>query len=374
MKILWLSWKDHAHPDAGGAEVVARELTRRMAAEGHEVTLLTSSYPGAKSQETVQGVNIIRVGKNRYIHPLAASLFYLTKLRNKFDLVIEEVNAAPYFSVLFGRRAKRFLFYHHLERDVWLFEARPPLSYLGYYVLEPLATRLLGAARVPLITVSESTKRDMARYGFAPERTSIISEGIEVKPLADLGSVKKYGQPTMLSLGAMRAMKRTLDQVKAFEIAKKSIPNLKLKMAGSSGDAYGKKVLDYIAQSPYKDDIEYLGRVSNEERAELMRRAHIITFTSIREGWCLVVTEAASQGTPAVGYNVHGLRDSIRHGETGLITDPTPKSLANGIVKIFADQNHYQHMRTNGWQWSKEITFDQSYKDFKTAVGVAGEA
>lgn len=370
MKILWMTWKDHAHPEAGGAEVVSRELTRRMAAEGHDVTLLTAAYPGAKSQERSHGVTIVRVGKNRYIHPLQASLYYFFKLRNKFDLVIEEVNAAPYFSVLFGRRSKRFLFYHHLERDVWLFEARPPLSYLGYYILEPLATRLLGAAKVPLITVSESTKRDMARYGFKPERTFIISEGIEIKPLADLGAVKKYEQPTMLSLGAMRAMKRTLDQVKAFEIAKKQIPALKLKMAGSSDDAYGQKVLAYIAKSPYKDDIEYLGRVTNEERAELMRRSHIITFTSIREGWCLVVTEAASQGTPAVGYNVHGLRDSIRHQETGLITDPTPEALASGIVTILADHGEYQHLRANAWQWSKQITFDQSYKDFKTAAGV----
>jgi glycosyltransferase involved in cell wall biosynthesis len=370
MSILWLTWKDHMHPAAGGAEVVSRELTQRLAAEGHDVTLLTCGYPGASSREHHQGVNIIRIGSNRYLHPLQASLLYLRVLRNKFDIVIEEVNAAPYFSVLFGKKAKRFLFYHHLEREVWLTETKPPLSYLGYYLLEPLATRLLGAAKVPLITVSESTKQDMVRYGFAPERTHIISEGIELEPLADLKKVVKYEQPTLLSLGAMRAMKRTLDQVKAFERAKRELPDLQLKIAGSASDAYGKKVLAYIDQSPYKDDIEYLGRISDEQRLELMRRCHAVSLTSVKEGWCLVVTEAASQGTPAVAYDVHGLRDSIRHEESGIITDSNPDALAAGIVSLLQDQKRYDQLRQTGWEWSKQITFDQSYRDLKGALGI----
>lgn len=371
MNILWLTWKDHMHPAAGGAEVVSRELTRRLAADGHDVTLLTCGYPGAPAREEHQGVTIIRVGSNRYFHPFQALLFYVRHLRNKFDIVIEEVNAAPYFSVLFGKKTRRFLFYHHLEREVWLTEVKPPLSYLGYYILEPLATRLLGSAKIPLITVSESTKKDMTRYGFSPERTHIISEGIELEPLADLEKTVKYERPTLLSLGAMRAMKRTLDQVKAFERAKPQIPDLQLKIAGSASGAYGKKVLAYIAASPYKADIEYLGRISAEQKLELMRRCHAVSLTSVKEGWCLVVTEAASQGTPAVAYDVHGLRDSIRHEESGLITEPNPDALAAGIVSLLQDPQRYDRLRQTGWEWSKQITFDQSYRDLKGALEIA---
>ncbi|MEK7153191.1 MAG: glycosyltransferase family 4 protein, partial [Patescibacteria group bacterium] len=296
---------------------------------------------------------------------------YARRLRNAFDMVIEEVNAAPYFSVFFGKRAQRFLFYHHLEREVWLHEARPPLNYIGYYILEPLATRMLGLAKVPLITVSQSTKHDMARYGFAPERTHIISEGIELEPVTDLTSIKKYDRPTVLSLGAMRAMKRTLDQIKAFEIAKAYVPSLQMKIAGDATGDYGQDVLAYIKQSPHAKDITYMGRVTNDERRTLMQRSHLIGVTSIKEGWGLIVTEAASQGTPAVAYNVHGLRDSIRHGESGLITEPEPDAFARGIVSLLRDKPRYDRMRETGWQWSKEITFDQSYKDLKTAIGIA---
>jgi glycosyltransferase involved in cell wall biosynthesis len=371
MKILWLTWKDHKHPGAGGAEVVSRQLTQRLAKEGHDVTLLTCGYEGASRTETCEGVQIIRVGSNRYAHPLQAAAYYLKNLRNKFDIVIEEVNAAPYFSVLFGKKAKRFLFYHHLEREVWLHEAPAPISYLGYYILEPLSTRLLGSSRVPLITISESTKQELSQYGFAPDRTHIISEGIEIEPLGSLTGIKKFERPTVLSLGAMRAMKRTLDQVKAFEFAKRDMPDLQLKVAGDSTGPYGKQVLQYIQNSPFKSDIDYLGRVSKEDKIDLMRRSHLIGVTSVKEGWGLIVTEANSQGTPAVAYDVHGLRDSVRHKQSGIITDPNPRSLAHGIVAALKDRSHYDRMRERAWQWSKQINFDQSYKDLKSAIGIA---
>lgn len=371
MKILWLTWKDHKHPGAGGAEVVSRQLTTRLAKDGHDVTLLTCGYAGASRAEDIDGVHIIRVGSNRYLHPIQAAAHYVMRLRNKFDIVIEEVNAAPYFSVLFGKKSKRFLFYHHLEREVWLHEAPAPISYLGYYFLEPVSTRLLGTTKVPLITISESTKEEMAQYGFSPERTSIISEGIEIEPASSIAGIEKFKKPTLLSLGAMRAMKRTIDQVKAFEFAKQHIPELQLKIAGDASGPYGESVMDYIAHSPYKHDIDYLGRVSKEDKIALMQRSHLIGVTSVKEGWGLIVTEANSQGTPAVGYNVHGLRDSIKHNESGIITEPNPQSLARGIVRALRHRSHYEFMRERAWQWSKQITFDQSYKDLKSAIGIA---
>jgi glycosyltransferase involved in cell wall biosynthesis len=372
MKILWLTWKDRAHPEAGGAEVVCRELTKRLVAEGHDVTLLTSSYAGAPGRELARGIDTIRVGSSRYLHPFQAFSYYMHNLRNSFDVIIEEVNAgAPYFSVLFDRRARRFLLYHQLARKNWFSETRFPLNHVGHWLLEPTATRLVGLARVPVITVSESTRLDLARHGLRPERTHVISEGIELEPVEDITKLEKYQRPTMLSLGTMRAMKRTIDQIKAFEIAKHSIPDLRLKIAGQASGAYGQKVLDYIARSPLAADIEYLGRVSREQKKYLMQRSHVITVTSVKEGWGLIVSEAASQGTPAVVYDVDGLRDSVRHNETGLTTAATPEAVADGVVRLLQNPSLYERLRTAAWAWSQQLTFDQSYQDFKTVVGVA---
>ncbi|MGB4758471.1 MAG: glycosyltransferase family 4 protein [Candidatus Saccharimonadales bacterium] len=373
MNILWITWKDMGHPDAGGAEVVCSELCKRMITEGHEVTLLTANYAGAGDKEPVSGAQVIRVGSSRYFQPFQALWYYIRNLRNKYDVVIEEVNGgAPYFCVFFGKQSKRFMFYHQLGRVNWFYEIPKPFSYVGYYFLVPLATRLASLARVPLITVSKSTQDEMAKFGFAPERTHIISEGLQdsTVPIKSVKDIKKFSQPTVLSHGSMRAMKRTTDQITAFELARQKMPNLQMKISGSSSGTYGKEVLHYIESSPYKKDIEYLGRTTDEQKTELMQRSHAILVTSIEEGWGLIVTEANSQGTPAIVYDVAGLRDSVRNNETGVVTPENPSGLAGGIIDLLEDKKQYDRLQKEALRWSKQITFEQSYKDFKKAVGI----
>lgn len=166
MKLLWLSWKDKTHPESGGAEVVMHQLTKRLVADGHEVTILTSLYPGAKPTDNIDGAKIFRVGQSRYSHNLLALFYYLKNLRNKFDVVVEVVNTAPYFSVLFGGTSKNFLFYHQFAREIWFYQTKPPLSHIGYYLLEPVASFLAAMSRAPVITVSKSTRDDCLRFGF----------------------------------------------------------------------------------------------------------------------------------------------------------------------------------------------------------------
>jgi len=372
VNILWLAWKDTGHPDAGGAELVARELCKRLVGEGHQVTLLTCGYANADSVRTEDGIRIVRVGKSRYLHSFQALVHYLRYFRGRFDVLIEEVNGgAPYFSVLFEKKARRFMLYHQLARVNWLYEIKWPFSHLGYYGLVPLASRLASLAGTPVITVSESTRQVLAGHGFQPERTHIISEGLAIEPLQSLDNVRKSTRPTLLSLGAMRAMKRTLDHIAAFEVAKKQLPDLRMKVAGKADGAYGQQVLERIAVSPFADDIEYLGMVSREDKIKLMQQSHLILQTAVEEGWGLTITEAASQGTPAAAYNVAGLRDSIRNGETGILTAENPHELGKGIAGLLNDRIQYERFRRAAWRWSRRITFDQSYKDFKTAVGIA---
>lgn len=349
--------------------MVLEELINHQLAEGHDVTLLTARHPGSQKQEVLaSGLHIIRVGSNRYLHPPLALFYFLKNLRGKFDMIIETVNTAPYFALLFRGKTKGVALYHQLARKVWFFESKAPISHLGYFLIEPAATWLLGRTKAPLITVSESTKKDLTHFGWREEQARIISEGIKLEPLDDPNAARKYHRPTMLSLGAIRGMKRTMDQIKAFEIAKKSMPDLQLKIAGSVSDAYGLQVLGTIESSQYGADIQYLGRVSEAQKCMLMRRAHVITVTSVKEGWGLIVTEAAAQGTPAVVYDADGLRDSVRDQVTGLTTAATPEALAEGVVELLTDDEFYQDVQKDAWAWSKTMTFDKSYQDFKKVL------
>jgi glycosyltransferase involved in cell wall biosynthesis len=367
MKILWCTWKDRTHPASGGAEVVNEEIAKRLARDGHEVIFLVGGFKGCTSEEIVDGYKVVRLG-NRWSVYWKAYRYYRQNLRGWADLVIDEVNTMPFFCKFYVRE-KNILFVHQLCREIWFYEMAFPLNVLGY-VLEPIYLWLLRDRKV--ITVSESTKSDLLRYGFKPGNVSIVSEGIEIEPVADLAAAwapQKYEHPTILALGSIRAMKRTAHIVRAFEIAKASVPDLELVLAGSAEGRYGAKILAHIKNSRYASSVKYLGKVSKEKKIELMQRSQLIAAASVKEGWGLIVTEAASQGTPAVVYNVDGLRDSVRNGKTGIVCEAnTPENMAENIVKLLSDCAMYERLRRAGWEWSKEIDFEKSYKDFIGAI------
>ena len=364
MNILWLTWKDTENPLAGGAEVVSSQLAKRLVEDGHAVRFITGGFAGAKTEIIKDGYQINRVG-NRYTVYYKASQYYIQNLRGWADIVIDEVNTIPFFSPFYVKE-KKILFFHQLCREIWFYQMVFPLSLIGY-LIEPIYLWLLRNNRV--ITISNSTKLDLLKYGFKKDNIHIISEGIELEPISDLNSITKLDKPTILSLGGIRAMKRTLDVVKAFEVAKINIPELQLIIAGDYNGSYGDKVLEYVKQSQYQSDIQILGRVNKEEKIQLMQQSHLIAVTSLKEGWGLIVTEANSQGTPAIVYDVDGLRDSVKNKKTGYISEyNTPQSLAQSMQLALQDKKQYDIIRQNAWEWSKTITFEQSYKDFNEVI------
>lgn len=364
MKILWFTWKDRSHSHAGGAETVNEELAKRLVRDGHEVVFIVGGYAGSRQEEIRDGFKIIRLG-GRYSVYWLAYRYYKKNLQGWADLVIDEMNTIPFFARFYVKE-RNIMFVHQLCRKIWFYQTYFPLNIIGY-LLEPIYLWILRKNTV--ITISESTRKDLIKYGFSPNRIFIISQGIDIEPIESLESAEKYPGPTILSLGAIREMKRTADQVRAFEIAKRSLPSLHMKIAGDTSEEYGIKVLAMINRSEFRKDVEYFGRVSQEQKTKLMRQCHLIVVSSVKEGWGLIVTEANSQGTPAVVYGVDGLRDSVRNNETGIITTKnTAKSLAEGIICLLSDSEKYARIRRNAWQWSQEFSFEKSYRDFLKVV------
>jgi glycosyltransferase involved in cell wall biosynthesis len=360
MKILWMNWKDLANPLAGGAEVVNEELATRLVRDGHQVTFLVAGFAGGAQHLKRKGFTIIRVGTRWSVY-WQAFHYYQQHLRGWADVVIDEINTIPFFAQYYVKE-KTLLFVHMLCREIWWYQLHKSLGLIGY-LLEPVYLRLLNSKQV--VTVSQSTKDDLLRQGFKADNIHIISEGLEFAPAKSLDANQKRSRFTLLSLGSIRPMKRTLDQIQAFELARDQIPELQLKIAGDANNEYGSQVLDYIKRSRYQQDMEYLGKVSLTQKKKLMLTSHLFLMTSVKEGWGLTVTEAASQGTPSVVYNVDGLKDSVIHEQTGIIVqENTPASLGQAINELYAQPKVYHRYQRQGWEWSKRMTFDQSYQDF----------
>ncbi|MFA5128297.1 MAG: glycosyltransferase family 4 protein [Patescibacteria group bacterium] len=364
MKILWFTWKDKKNPLAGGAESVNENLAKRLVEHGHQVMIVTAGFAGSKCEEIVDGYKIVRVG-NRFSVYWRAHKYYKKNLNGWADLVIDEINTIPFFAKYYVNE-KNILFIHQLCRQIWFYEMFFPASLIGYW-LEPFYLRLLRDKVV--VTVSESSKNDLIKFGFKPKNIFIISEGIENAFSSIAEDANKFTHPTMLALGSIRPMKRTGHIIRAFEIARQNIPDLQLIIAGSPEGRYGKKIVWTIQNNRYRNYIDYRGRVSRDEKMELMRKSQVICAASVKEGWGLIVAEANSAGTPAVVYDVDGLRDAVKDHETGLVCHAnTPEDMAAHVVSLLKNHDEYDRLRQNARQWSKTINFERSYNDFINVI------
>lgn len=361
-----MAWKDAEHPAAGGAEVVKSQICQRLVRDGHTVVQLTAGFKGASSEAHLDGCKVIRVG-GRYSVYWQARRYYRSHLKGWADLVIDECNTVPFFASTYVSE-KNCMVIYQLAREIWFYQMKWPLSMIGYF-LEPMYLRLLN--QNPVVTICTSTRNQLLKLGFKSERVKIIRMASEAPPEKDIGVKDVSGPLTLMYFGSLRQMKRPHHVVKAFIEAKTRLPDLRLILAGGGEGAYLEKLKALIESSGYSDSIICTGRVSEEEKAAIMKRAHLIAVTSVKEGWGLIVTEAAAQGTPAVVYDVDGLRDSVKNEITGLVTPCSPHDLANGIIRLLTDDGFYGQCRRAAWEWSKELTFENSYNDFCKALNIA---
>jgi glycosyltransferase involved in cell wall biosynthesis len=360
MKILWFSWKDCANPNAGGAEHVNESLAKILVKEGHEVKFIVAGYSNAKKEESVDGYTIIRLGGRLTVY-IYAWIYYVQNLKGWADLVIEEINTIPFMTQWYVKE-KRVLLIYQLCREIWFYEINKLIGVLGY-LFEPVYLWLIRKNHV--LTESVSTKKDLVKHGFSAEKIHIFPIMIDSNFLhISCHREVKNTVFTILSLGSIRPMKRTLDQIIAFEIAKAQIPELKLIVAGDNSSKYGHEIVTYIRSSQFSQDIYLLGRISAEEKIKVIQFSHIILGTSVKEGWGLTITEASTQGTPALVYDVDGLRDSVEDGITGILTNAKPDSLARKIVMLYSDKKLYEMLQINGIKKSSTFSAIHSYNDF----------
>ena len=339
-----LSWRDTKNPKGGGAEYVTYELFRRWAKE-HECTWFTSAFDGCLSSEVIDGVKVIRKGGAVGVYFEA----YKFLKRNKFDVVIDQVNTIPFFTPLYYS-GKKIAFFHQLCENIWFYEMKFPLSLIGY-IAEKIYLRLYN--RIPSFAVSESTKKNLQKHGF--KEVFVMKDCIDSKPL---DSVPSKDRNSLVYVGRLKKSKRVHDIIEAFSIVHKEIPSSKLHIVGRGDKGYERK-LKKMAR--LKENIIFHGYLPKEKRNSLMSKSEAILVASVKEGWGLIVVEAAAVGTPAIVYDVDGLRDSVKDGETGLITkENNPEELAKSIIGFLKDDKLKKDLSLNALEYSRSFDWDES--------------
>lgn len=344
-------WRDIKNPTAGGAGRTTHELCKRWVNQGHRVTVFTSAFPGCAHQETIEGYEVVRKGSllTHYFH---AWNYYRKYCQGNYDLVIDQINTIPYFTPLYAKDARIIVFIHQLCRQIWFYEKPLPVALVGYLV-EPLYLRIY--KNYPAITVSESTKQDLVDLGFS---TIFISYNAAT-PISPAPSGQKEKAPTIIFVGRLKKAKRPHHLIKALSLLKTDLPNLRLWIVGD-GD-FKSTLMELARNYGIERKVTFFGWISSTEKTELMQKAHCICVPSVREGWGLIVTEANVLGTPAIVYDVHGLRDSVKAGINGLITAKnTPHSLAATIRNFFSDEQLMNQLSINARQHASTYSWDKS--------------
>ncbi len=322
MRIVICNWKDRTHPAAGGAEVYTQECASRWASAGHHVTLLCASVEGQPSHENVDGVHVIRHGSRLGVYRQTAK--YLHEHAAEADVVIDEINTRPFFAHRHAGDTPVVALVHQVAREVWFNEVPLPVALAGRYVLEP---RWLSQYRdVPTLTVSESSADSLRSYGF--RNIEIVPEGVEIPEdaLAAIATVTKSSRPTLAFCARLVSMKRPDHAIQAYEQARKILgEELELHVIG------GGPLEDQLRRTA-PAGVTIHGRVSHIEKYRILASAHALLATSVREGWGLVVSEAAAVGTASISYDIPGLRDSVAAAK-GFLTDDNPNALAAAIVE-----------------------------------------
>lgn len=357
IRILLMNWRDIKNPTAGGAEFFTHEIAKRLVEKEYEVTIFSSMFDGCLEREIIENVEIVRNGRKYSVYKQAKN-FYL-KHKNEYDLIIDEINTRPFLTPRYVKNKTIIALIHQLAKEYWFYETPFPLSYVGYYFLEK--SWLSKYVDIPTITVSESTKSDLVKLGFA--KVHVVTQGLNVEPLKTIP--KKAERPTILFVGRLKKAKQPDHAIKAFKIIKQKMPNAQLWIVG---DGYLRKKLERKSCK----EVTFFGKVSDDFKFELMKKAHLIIVPSVREGWGLVVTEANACGTPAVAYDVSGLKDSVKNMETGILVPFNDISeLANSAMRLLTDEKLRLSINANALHWSRRFCWDKTAQEVDNIIRLA---
>jgi glycosyltransferase involved in cell wall biosynthesis len=322
-----VNWQDRQNPRSGGAEIHLHEVFGRLARRGHEVTLLVSSWAGAAPRTRLDGMEVHRVG-GRHTFPLRVAGYYRRHLAGQFDVVIEDLNKVPVFTP-FWAGVPVVLLVHHLFGRTAFEEAGLPVAGMTWLLERPLP---LAYRRLPVQAVSESTAADLVARGFDRAAIEVIENGVDLDFYSPDPGVARFEEPTILYLGRLRKYKRVDLVLHALARLRDSGCAARLVVAGQGDQRAGLERL--AGELALTQQVEFAGFVSEERKRELFRRAWVHVLASPKEGWGISNIEAAACGTATVASDSPGLRDSVRHEETGFLAPHGDSDALAGRLRL----------------------------------------
>ena len=365
MKILVVNYRDRMHPAAGGAEKHLHRIFGKIVEMGHTVVLFTTSFPGAKEREVVDGIQVVRKGGDLMFQlTVALNLKKLDREFN-FDVVVEDLNKLPVFAHWFVRKPL-LVQMHHLWRKSIFAEAVFPVAF-GVWFFERIIPFFYRTQ--PFVVVSPSTKKELAEIGVDESRISVIYNGSEKPKIESAGSSENAAnlatnaaEPYFIWLSRVHRYKGIWTALEAFEKFSKSHPEVKLYVVGDG--PLLKKLPVWLKTHGLEGKVELTGYVSAARKYELLSSSLALLQTSYKEGWGLTVMEAAQLCKTTIASDVPGLRDSVRDGETGILfPSGDAAACASAMEKVYGDAELRASLGQNAKRYAESFSWEKSARE-----------
>ena len=233
-----------------------------------------------------------------------------------------------------------------------------------------LSIRFASRRAVRVLTVSESSKRDILRFvNIPPEKIDVIYNayderfGIEPKE-EDVIRVRERFQlhdEFVLYAGNVKPHKNLERLIEAFHLVRnRGLDHLKLVLIGDDISRYA-ALRRAVHRHQLHQSVRFLGYLPEETLAVMYRLAAVFVFPSLYEGFGLPPLEAMASGTPVVTSSVSSLPEVA--GDAALLVDPyDPGAIAEGIYQVLSDEQLRRQMRQRGLARARQFSWEKSVR------------
>ena len=358
--VLFLNWRDTGHPEGGGSEVYVEQMARGLAQRGAHVTMLCPRYPGAAKRETVEGVDYRRIGGRLTIYLIVPLLALLRRLP-RHDVVVEIQNGVPFLAAAY-LKAPVIVLVHHIHREQWSIVYGAIGSRFGWWLESRLAPYV--GRRNRYITVSEASSDELAELGVDKDRISVIHNGSPAH--SDLVDAPRSATPELVVLGRLVPHKRVEIAMDVVRDLAPEFPEIGLTVVGEGW--WHDTLAEYATEHGVTERVRFTGHVTDDEKHQHLARAWVSLVPSVKEGWGLVIVEAALHQTPSVAFAAAGgVRESIVHRETGFLAED-PVEFTHHVRRLLEDEALREELGRNAEKHARSFDWEPSRQRFADVV------
>ncbi|MFF0904422.1 UNVERIFIED_CONTAM: glycosyltransferase family 4 protein [Kocuria sp. CPCC 205316] len=338
-------------PSAGGGSVRTHEINKRLAAEGHHITVLTTTYPGAV-ERWQDGVRYVPVGFGAGRTRLARLLGYIGRLpcevrrrRGECDLVVED-----FFAPFSTMAAPLWTSKPTVGMVQWLDAEEKWHQYkLPFHLVERAGVR----SHKRLVTVSRGTAEALRELNHSAH-IDIISNGLDPRAL----EVEPRLGNDVVFIGRLDILDKGIDLLlDAWEGAHENVDG-DLVIIGSGPDE--SKVLRMVRDKGLNKRVRFTGWMEGAEKFELLGNARLVVIASRKESFGLVAIEASATGTPVIAFDIPGLREVVPPGSGWLVRPFDATALSTEIALRYNRTEDLEEARQAGRNFASRFDWETS--------------